>query len=184
MNFLSWNVRGLTDLPRKYYVRDTRRRLQNLDVLCLQEVKILGFLLNSACRVIWPEGIAFSSQHEAGRGGVITFLSPRLHSCVIAHGSDPMQRVTWILLSLHNHSFGVINVYAPNDAVERSQLWYWLADNLPPATWVMCGDFNMVELATDKEGLLPFRWTAGEREAWYHMRNKLGLFDPNTNRRQ
>ena len=63
-------------------------------------------------------------------------------------------------------------------------MWAWLADNLPPTTWVMCGDFNMVEVASDKEGILPFRWTSGEREAWYYMRNKLGLFDPNANRRQ
>ena len=61
-------------------------------------------------------------------------------------------------------------------------MWAWLADNFPPATWVMCGDFNMVEVASDKEGILPFHWTAGEREAWYYMHNKLGLFDPNTNR--
>ena len=48
----------------------------------------------------------------------------------------------------------------------------------------MHGDFNMVELATDKEGILPFRWIAGEQEAWYYMRNKLGFFDPNAHRRQ
>ena len=29
-----------------------------------------------------------------------------------------------------------------------------------------------------------FRWTARERESWYYMCNKLGLFDPNNNRRQ
>ena len=42
----------------------------------------------------------------------------------------------------------------------------------------------MVEVASDKECILPFHWTVGEREAWYYMHNKLGLFDPNTNRRQ
>ena len=41
----------------------------------------------------------------------------------------------------------------------------------------------MVEVASNKEGILPFCWIAGEREAWYYMHNKLGLFDPNTNRR-
>ena len=42
----------------------------------------------------------------------------------------------------------------------------------------------MVEVASDKDGILPLYWTAGEREAWYYMCNKFGLFDPNTNRRQ
>ena len=184
MNFLSWNVRGLTDLHRKYYVRDTRHRLSNLDFLCMQEVKISGFMLAFACRVIWQDGILFPSQHEAGRGGVVTILSPRLHSAVIAHGFDPMHRTIWLLLSINNHSFGVVNVYASNDVVERAQFQTWLADNLAAATWVMCGDFNMVEVASDKDNILPFCWIAREREAWYYMYNKLGLFDPNNNRLQ
>ena len=81
------------------------------------------------------------------------------------HGSDPMHRTIWLLLSINNHSFGVINVYASNDAMERSQMWTWLVDNLPPTTWVMCGDFNMVEVASNKDYILPFHWTGGEREA-------------------
>ena len=72
MNFLSWNARGLTDLSRKYYVRDTHHRLGNLDFLCMQEVKVSGFMLSSACHVIWQDGIMFSSQHEADKGGVVT----------------------------------------------------------------------------------------------------------------
>ena len=46
-------------------------------------------MLSFACRVIWQDGIMFSSQHEASRGGVVTILSPHLHSVVIAHGSNP-----------------------------------------------------------------------------------------------
>ena len=61
MNFLSWNVCELIDLPRKYFVHDTKYRLGNIDVLCLQEVKVSGFLLNSACHVIWLDGAIFSS---------------------------------------------------------------------------------------------------------------------------
>ncbi len=107
----------------------------------------------------------FSSQHEVGRGGVVTLLSPRLHSAIISHNFDPTHPIIWLLLSINNHSFGVINVYASNDVVERAQMWGWLADNLPPATWVLCGDFNMVEVAYDKDGILPLHWIAGEREA-------------------
>ena len=59
MNFLSWNVRGLTDLHRKFYVQDTRHRIGNLDFLYMQEVKISGFMLSAACRVIWQDGIFF-----------------------------------------------------------------------------------------------------------------------------
>ena len=120
MNFLSWNVRGIIDLPKKYYVRDARHRLGNLGFPYLQEVKIFGFMLSVACRIIWQDGVMFSSQHEASRGGVVTLLSPRLHSAIISHGSDPSHRIVWLLLSINNHSFGVINVYASNDVVERA----------------------------------------------------------------
>ena len=92
-----------------------------------------------------------------------------------------MHRIFWILLSFQNHSFGIVNVYAPNDVIECSHLWRWLANHLLPATWILYGDFNMVELAIDKVGLLPFQWIAREREAWFYMRNKLGLFYPNVN---
>ena len=89
----------------------------------MQEVKVSGFMLSIACRVIWQDGVMFSSQHEAGRRGVVTLLSPCLHSDVIAYDSNPMHRTIWLLLSINNHSFGVVNVYASNDVVERSQMW-------------------------------------------------------------
>ena len=120
------------------------------------QVKISSFMPSSTCCVIWQDDIMFSSHHEASRGGVVTILSPCLHSTVIAHGSDPMHRTIWLLLSINNHSFRVINVYASNDAMERSQMWAWLDDNLPPTTWVKRGDFNMVEVASDKDGIFPF----------------------------
>ena len=107
----------------------------------------------------------FSSKYEADRGGLVTLLSPHLHFAIILHGSNPSHRIVWLLLSINNHSFGIINVYASNDTIERAQIWAWLANNLPPATWVMCGDFNIVEVASDKDGILPLHWTAGEREA-------------------
>ena len=68
-----------------------------------------------------------------------------------------MHRFIWLFLSINNHSFGVISVYASNDPVERSQMGGWLPKKFPLDTWVMCGDFNMVEVAFDKEGILPFR---------------------------
>ena len=67
-----------------------------------------------------------------------------------------MQQVVWILLSFQNHSFGIVNIYALNDAVERSHMWRWLVDSLLPTTYIFYGDFNMVELAINKVGLLPF----------------------------
>lgn len=52
-------------------------------------------------------------------------------------------------------SFGILNIYASNDASERCSLWRWITFSLPQATWVMCGDFNMTERASDKIGIHP-----------------------------
>lgn len=147
---------SLTGLTIKYFVRDVHQCVLGLDVLCLQEVKIVGFMLTTTCRVFWPDSLIFSSQYEVGRGGVATLISPHWLSTVISHGFDPMQRAVWVLLSIDNHSIGIVNVYSPNDVVDRSHLWCWIAENLPPATWVMCGDFNMVEVVTNKDKILPF----------------------------
>jgi hypothetical protein len=64
--------------------------LGNLDVLCLQEVKIVGFLLNSSCSVIWPDSALFSSHHEANQDGVVILLPPYLISSIVSQRSDLM----------------------------------------------------------------------------------------------
>ena len=56
----------------------------------------------------------------------------------------------------------------------------WLALSLPFATWMVYGDFNMVEKPTDKKSLNPIRWYLGERESWFFFKNKLILYDPNS----
>ena len=87
----------------------------------MQEVQIFGFVLSFACCIIWPDDIMLSSKHERSRGGAVTLLSPHLHF-IILHGSNPSHRIVWLLLSINNHSFGVINVYASNDAIESTQM--------------------------------------------------------------
>ena len=89
----------------------------------MQEVKISGLMFSFARHVICLDDIMFSSQHKTSRGSVVTLLSPRLHSAIILHDSNPMHRIIWLLLSVNNLSFGVVNVYASNDVVERSQMW-------------------------------------------------------------
>lgn len=119
-------------------------------------------MLKTTCYVIWPNSAIFSSQHEVGRGGVVSLLSPHLISSIIDHGSNPMHMIVWIFLSFQNHSLRIVNFYAPNDVVEKSQLWHWMVDSLPLATWVVYEDFNKVKLAIDKEGILPFHLIVSE----------------------
>ena len=52
---------GLINLHRKYFVHDAKHRLGNINVVCLQEVNVSRFLLNSAYHAIWPDGVEFAS---------------------------------------------------------------------------------------------------------------------------
>ena len=92
---------------------------------------------------------------------------------------SPSNQAAWVLLEISRKPFGIINIYASNDAHDRKTLWRWLALSLPLATWILCGDFNMVDKYFDKKSHSPMRWNIGEREAWFFMKNKLSLFDPN-----
>lgn len=182
MNCLSWNIRGLTDSCCKYVVCETRQQCTNLDVLFLQEVKITTFQLQMVCKSIWPDNLAFCSNHEAGCGGLISPFAPKWWPLLIDHSIDPTNCAIWVLFNVDGHPFGLINIYISNDAAERADLWRWIANSIPDAYWVISGDFNMVESPNDKCGHLSMRWTPREREAWYFMRNKFGFFDPNASR--
>lgn len=46
-------------------------------------------------------------------------------------------------------------------------------------TWVLYGDFHMVEKYSKKVSKVAMRWNLEKQEAWFFMKNKLGLFDPN-----
>ena len=75
--------------------------------------------------------------------------------------------------------FRIIILYAFNDAHDRRDLWWWLALSLPFASWILCGEFNMVEKPFDKKIQTLIRWNLGKREAWIFIKNKHGVFDPN-----
>lgn len=70
---------------------------------------------------------------------------------MVSWGVDPSNQVVWVLLEILGKPFGIINIYASNDAHDRKTLWRWHALSLPLTTWILCGDFNMVEKPFDKK---------------------------------
>lgn len=65
--------------------------------------------------------------------------------------------VARMLLEVDGMSFGILNMYASNNAHDRCNLWKWYALSLPLAIWVMCGDFNMIKKPYNKVGHHPMR---------------------------
>lgn len=81
MIFMSWNVKGLSDLARKYLVHDEiivcMHQLGALDFLCLQEIKVSSFRLQSAYTTIWPKSHFFITNHCDNKCGGVLFVAKK-----------------------------------------------------------------------------------------------------------
>ena len=59
MNCLSWNVRGLEAPDRKFVIKQLLNSLHSIDFFMMQEVKSVGFTLDSNLNFIWKDAIKF-----------------------------------------------------------------------------------------------------------------------------
>ena len=59
MQVTSWNVWGLNSLGRKYVFHQILTFIGVIDVLCLREVKVVGFMLCTTLFVIWSKTMYF-----------------------------------------------------------------------------------------------------------------------------
>ncbi|KAG0504403.1 hypothetical protein KC19_N036200 [Ceratodon purpureus] len=164
LSFLSINVRGLNDLATIHRLRIYISRLNPTpDVVLIQEHNLTGSKAVGLGRQLLPgTGYFFreaapgyghgASDGGAGCGGVATLISCRLAQYASNSGSLFRGRALWVTLAnLPGGDFGILNIYASNDARERTQFWSRLLDGTPKLDrWLLGGDFNMVESPADK----------------------------------
>ena len=63
------------------------------------------------------------------------------------------KRAQFFILKGGSHKVGLMNLYASNSESERENLWLSLSDYADLADcWLVGGDFNMIEDATDRLG--------------------------------
>lgn len=91
---------------------------------------------------------------HAGKGGIFLAIGPKLINFIADNGIVPSGMVAWAHIDhLELGNFGILSLYAPNGSTKRGRFWHELADTLDPQrTWIIGGDFNMVEKATDRRG--------------------------------
>jgi exonuclease III len=92
-------------------------------------------------------------------------------------GSNKAQVIT--LKGLPCGELGIINIYAPNNYVDKNILWELLLEKIPRNySWIVCGDFNMVEDKEDKssmcEKLIPYK----ERLLWDALKLASEIHEP------
>jgi endonuclease/exonuclease/phosphatase family metal-dependent hydrolase len=99
---------------------------------------------------------------------------------VASQGSILQNRAhRFVLCGTPGGETGFLNIYALNDSQERCVLWEQLIFLLPTTCrWVVAGDFNMVEMKSDKTNqcskLIPFR----ERQLFTSLKTHLQLMEP------
>ena len=89
MNCVSWNIRGLECPDRKFVVKNFLNANGNIDLIMLQEIKFVGFMLESNLNFIWKDALKFSTNHPQGRGGVAILLSPKWDPRIKSFGFSP-----------------------------------------------------------------------------------------------
>jgi exonuclease III len=160
------NTRGLgqgfTGRKKRKGIKDLfRQTTPTTDILLLQETKLSEEASLKQARFIefrkgsslWNEA-AFSAQSVKYKGGTAIILSERMATVITNHGVLYPGRAQFITLQLSPQlHLGIINVYGFSDTGPRAMLWNHLAQvDLPEAKWILAGDFNNIEQASDKQG--------------------------------
>ena len=150
--FATLNCRGLRD----YRARSTifqQLKLESLDIVFLQETHVCDlkdakkFEKNWGGKAFWSFGTAHSS-------GVGILLNKTLNYKIDSFDFDTKGRLLVLDIQIHNATYRLINLYAPNNHAERKAFIRGLARNMvTKRSVILGGDFNFVEnLTLDKRG--------------------------------
>lgn len=162
----SQNVRslgkGFTGSRKRKEIKDIfKQTTPPTDILLLQETKSPELACLNQARLVefrggtsfWNEA-SFSAQTVRYTGGTGIILAERLSTLVIQHGVLYPGRAQYIILQFSPHlKLGILNIYGFSHTGPRAMLWNDLAQaELPEAEWILAGDFNNIEQASDKQG--------------------------------
>ncbi|MCO5581067.1 hypothetical protein L7F22_034943 [Adiantum nelumboides] len=152
LHIISWNVNGMhftnASGPRKLRLRReiTTHVSRPVDILLVQEHK-LSYAHTQRCGKLLP-GVSHSFWEPAvgdhlSSGGVCISVGSRWLPRVIDHGTLVAGRAMWVSLQCDAYVVGILCIYAPTTAAERSWFWDQIVHVLPPVnSWIVGGDFN------------------------------------------
>ncbi|MCO5573835.1 hypothetical protein L7F22_027610 [Adiantum nelumboides] len=155
LHIISWNVNGMhftsSSGPQKLKLRReiATHVSRPMDILLVQEHK-LSYAHTQRCGKLLPGGSHTFWEPTVGdhlsSGGVCISVGSRWLPRVIDHGTLVAGRAMWISLQCDASVVGILCIYAPTTAAERSWLWDQIVHVLPPVdSWIVGGDFNNVE---------------------------------------
>lgn len=109
-----------------------------------------------------------------GRAGAAVVIMPHLK--VLDKGSKGDGTFAWCTIETSVGPVSVGSVYAPNKRASDIALWEWLSNFTHTRSWLLMGDWNMVELHDDEVGpTAPLHGT--EERKWKDLVDHLDLID-------
>ena len=151
-HLLVWNAHGLNNRARRNVVRDVAEQ-QRASIVCLQETKVAN-LSASMNADLTGAGFDFACLPAIGvAGGAVTSWRRDLWSV----SSSCVRRfsVTVKLSPADGHAepWWLTNVYGPATRAGKPDFFQELRDIHAscPNAWLVCGDFNVIYLASDKK---------------------------------
>lgn len=149
---LIWNVCGLNNRARRCIVRDILIQ-QHASILCLQETKVKNFSVNMLNELMGTDFNYCCLPASSASGGILVAWRRDLWTgtCISARRfsvSVPLQslrastRQPWWLTLVYGPS---TRDNKPAFLSELSKVWASC-----PGLWMVCGDFNLIYQAEDK----------------------------------
>ena len=99
-------------------------------------------------------------------------------SIIVSTGTILNKRAQFLILQIGPQKTGIINLYATNSPSKRASFWISLSEYAGLAgSWLVGGDFNMIEEASDRRGGTISTITGREAQAWDSFCFSFGLLD-------
>ena len=187
MRVVSWNVQGMGG-PQFLRCRGRlRQELQSclvggsIDILMLQEhhlcesrIRRCGQLMHRQSETFWSA--AFGT--AGAQGGVCMTIAAPWRDAIVDRGIVIPGRAQWMLLQWGEIRLGFLNLYAPNQASARADFWDQIVDALPETEhWCVGGDFNMIEVPSDRIGGSHVTIHGSELASWERLCMSLRIDD-------
>ncbi|KAJ9567980.1 hypothetical protein OSB04_003946 [Centaurea solstitialis] len=154
LKILSWNINGMGKDTKCKWVKDLVAE-HKTSFVCLQETKTVIKEEWQVAKVWGKPNMDYSSLDSVGNSaGILTVWDGNLFKM---HKSSSQEGFVAVIghWQGNNKKLGLINVYAPQEANCKKELWCKISAELqsePDAAWVVCGDFNEVRCEEERKG--------------------------------
>jgi exonuclease III len=153
MKIITWNIRGLNGRSKQRILRDCIR-VENPDILLLQETKCVGTEAETIFQCIW-RGCEFIHTDSTGASGGLAILWNPNNITLRRPFSTIGTLTAHFEITGSTQEGDITNVYGPQSQQEKDKLMKWITHIktlLSMPNWILGGDFNMILSLEEKKG--------------------------------